>query len=512
VGFSDNSENAVRTESQEFPTIEDLDDIPPSFYHYLWACGYCADKSVTELGCRNGFGARILSTVAAKCTGIDTNRAAIKYAMRNFYWEGRNKFVTAQDATQYVADSEVVISFNSETTTSGESLPNFIKSIFDGIAVGGEKSLIVSLGSQNGADLDFLLSSLEKTCSALSLEYSLHLQRATDPAKIEPFQNDPHDIHRIIAIVKSQKGPVACIPIAASSTKDLVSIIIPTFNRADLIDESIDSALGQTYSDIEVIVIDDGSTDNTKDVIARYGARIKYYHKENGGIGSALNFGIKKMNGHWFKWLSSDDVLTLDAVETLVSFANSTGAMVMYTDYDIIDDESKFVRKFVEPHYQSYYEFASALWTRFVGNGSSSLIAKSCFEEVGLFDETVRSAEDYDWWLRACLLHGYRFFHIPQTTLKYRTHGKQLTAAVKHNAYATDEKIRKKIKEQIVSSDPKWWNTLSHYQRLYSKQNEHRGMARRLLRKSLLHMPEGVRKSALGTWQRSLKPKAESRE
>jgi hypothetical protein len=218
------------------------------------------------------------------------------------------------------------------------------------------------------------------------------------------------------------------------------------------------------------------------------------------------------MNGKWFKWLSSDDVLTPNAVAELVNYANKTGAMIIYTDYDIINEESKFIRKFTEPHFSTYYEYASALWTRFIGNGSSSLIDRTCFEEVGFFDESVRSAEDYDWWLRACLLHGYRFFHLPETTLKYRTHSKQLTAAVKHNAYLVDDRIRNGIKEQVLSASPKWWETLDHFQRIYSKQNQRGGLARRILRKSLLHMPEGVRKSAMNTWQYSLKSKIDGEE
>ena len=216
------------------------------------------------------------------------------------------------------------------------------------------------------------------------------------------------------------------------------------------------------------------------------------------------------MNGTWFKWLSSDDVLTPDAVELLVSHAQDTGALITYTDYDIIDDEGKIIEKFAEPHYSSYYEYASALWAKYIGNGSSVLIARSCFDDVGLFNETLRSAEDYDWWLRACLLHGYRFFHIPRSTLRYRTHGSQLTSSVKHNAFVTAEKIRADVKQHIISADPEWWETLEHYQKLHAKQNPKGGIARRLLRKSLVHMPEGMRKSALKTWQESVKPRIES--
>lgn len=293
---------------------------------------------------------------------------------------------------------------------------------------------------------------------------------------------------------------------------DLVSVIIPTYNRADLISESIESSLNQTYRNVEVIVVDDGSKDKTQEVCTKYRDRIEYYYKQNGGIGSALNYGIKKMNGKWFKWLSSDDVLTLDAVEVLLKYAHESEAMIVYADYDIIDNDSKFVKKFLEPHFDSYYEYASALWTRFIGNGSSILIHKSCFDKVGLFDETLHSAEDYDWWLRACLIHRYRFFHLPKVVLKYRIHNKQLTAEVIHNALPTAEKIRNKTKEEIIFSAPEWWNTLAYYQKLYAKHNQRGGMARRMLRRSLLRMPQGMRKVAISAWQKSLKPIVDSDE
>jgi glycosyltransferase involved in cell wall biosynthesis len=483
-------------------------DIPAPFRHYTWASKYCINKSVTELNCRAGFGTRILSEVATKCTGIDRSREAIKYAMRNFFVEGKNRFVTTNDEIPAIADSDVVVSFNTKISAPDEFIPRLLKSLFVDGPVIGEKTLILGTSSHDGFKLNDFVEVIRRTCSNLMLDLSVYQQRPANNADIEPCTEIDDDIQRAIAVVNSHGAPASSRTDGRKDT-ELVSIVIPTYNRADLIGESIDSALGQTYPNIEVIVIDDGSTDDTREVVKKYGDRIQYYEKKNGGIGSALNLGIKRMNGKWFKWLSSDDVLTPDAVETLVFHADESGAMILYTDYDIIDDQSKFIKSFVEPHYASYYEFAAALWTRFIGNGSSSLIDKSCFQEVGLFDEVVRSAEDYDWWLRACLLHGYRFLHVPQITLKYRTHGKQLTAAVKHNAYTTDEKLRRKVKEQITAADPNWWETLSQYQKLFARKNEHRGIARRLLRKSLLHMPEGVRKSAMGTWQRSIKPKVD---
>ena len=93
------------------------------------------------------------------------------------------------------------------------------------------------------------------------------------------------------------------------SNDPLVSIVIPVYNGADYLSECIDSALAQTYSNIEILVINDGSVDDgaTEAVAQSYGDRIRYFRKENGGVSSALNLGIQHMRGDYFSWLSHDD-------------------------------------------------------------------------------------------------------------------------------------------------------------------------------------------------------------
>lgn len=92
--------------------------------------------------------------------------------------------------------------------------------------------------------------------------------------------------------------------------KPLVSIIIPVYNGSNYLEESINSALAQTYRNIEVIVVNDGSTDGgaTERIALSYGDRIRYFYKENGGVSTALNLGLEKMKGEWFSWLSHDDL------------------------------------------------------------------------------------------------------------------------------------------------------------------------------------------------------------
>ena len=105
--------------------------------------------------------------------------------------------------------------------------------------------------------------------------------------------------------------------IAVTDYRPLVSIIIPVYKGANYMRIAIDSALAQTYENTEVIVVNDGSPDDgaSEEIALSYGDRIRYFKKENGGCASALNFGISKMRGEWFSWLSHDDVYEHDKIE-----------------------------------------------------------------------------------------------------------------------------------------------------------------------------------------------------
>ena len=108
------------------------------------------------------------------------------------------------------------------------------------------------------------------------------------------------------------------------TSRPLVSIIIPVYNGSNYLKEAIESAFGQTYKNIEILVINDGSNDKglTHNLAISFGDKIKYYNKENGGVASALNFGISKMNGEYFSWLSHDDIYKPEKIESQIKFFN----------------------------------------------------------------------------------------------------------------------------------------------------------------------------------------------
>lgn len=229
----------------------------------------------------------------------------------------------------------------------------------------------------------------------------------------------------------------------------LVSIIIPAYNAEKYIEEAIDSALNQTYKNIEVIVVNDGSTDNTQTICESSNPtrRIKIIEKNNGGPASALNAGIRIAKGEWIKWLSADDILEPDAIEKLVAYLfedrYNWRKSIYYTHYRIIDKDGKFIKKFTEPE-----RVESDLWKLFYGNGSSSIIHQDVFKLCGLFDENLRHSEDYEFWLRATQIYDVRLKLIPIYSLRYRRHPDQLTNKV---GGSLDEQIKDSIRERLTT-------------------------------------------------------------
>ena len=113
---------------------------------------------------------------------------------------------------------------------------------------------------------------------------------------------------------------------------ELVSIIIPVYNSAQFLKDSIESVLNQTYSNIEIICINDGSTDNSLEILQSFSDRIYIVSQDNKGLASALNVGIKEMQGKWFKWFSPDDIMYPNTIESLVKTAKKTPDRIIHSN------------------------------------------------------------------------------------------------------------------------------------------------------------------------------------
>lgn len=210
-----------------------------------------------------------------------------------------------------------------------------------------------------------------------------------------------------------------------------VSIIIPVYNGSNYLKEAIESALDQTYKNIEIIVVNDGSTDNgkTEKIALSYRNKIRYFKKENGGVASALNLGIKKMTGEYFSWLSHDDVYYLDKIENQIKKLSelSNKKTILYSNVEYINETSKTISKTQYENQYSNKQLNSDIYPVIKGltNGCSMLIPKDLFVENGYFDEKLMTTNDYDMWFRLYKNNKIKFMKIH--TVKYRLHEKQGT-------------------------------------------------------------------------------------
>jgi hypothetical protein len=184
-------------------------------------------------------------------------------------------------------------------------------------------------------------------------------------------------------------------------SRPLVSIIIPVYNGGNYLMQAIDSALVQTYPRTEVLVINDGSTDNgcTEQIALGYGNRICYYFKENGGVASALNLGLKQMRGEWFAWLSHDDMFTRDRLTNDVQVMDTNPeARVLFCRVQTIDSTGKPTSTIRYP----IDHVANAHDALILGgvNMCAMTIHRDCFLATGNFNEKSRTTQDTEMSLR----------------------------------------------------------------------------------------------------------------
>ncbi len=220
-----------------------------------------------------------------------------------------------------------------------------------------------------------------------------------------------------------------------NSFNPLVSIIIPVYNGSEYMREAIDSALGQTYKNIEVLVINDGSCDDgaTEEIAKEYSDKIRYFYKENGGVSTALNTGIKNMKGEYFSWLSHDDVYTEDKVEKSVKALSEleNKKTLVCCECIHIDKDSKVISTAISEKESSQKLLSSReslmkMLNEGTMSGCALLIHRDVFSDAGLFDETLRFNQDSFMWNKI-FLKGYPMLCIPHIGVKGRIHEKQLT-------------------------------------------------------------------------------------
>ncbi len=235
----------------------------------------------------------------------------------------------------------------------------------------------------------------------------------------------------------------------------LVSIIIPVYNGSNYVKEAIDSALAQTYKNIEVIVVNDGSTDNTEKIVKSYGDKIRYFYKENGGVASALNFAIENSKGEYISWLSHDDVYYPNKIQKQVGLLAEMEDKnaILYSNYQTINARGKKLRAtcfhkqhFVKKLNNPLYPILNGLI-----HGCSLLLPRQIFVKHGYFNTELKCTQDYDFWYK--VFPSFNVVYMSDVLIKSRVHKNQDSKKHVNNSNECDKlwiKMLSELKEQQI--------------------------------------------------------------
>lgn len=234
------------------------------------------------------------------------------------------------------------------------------------------------------------------------------------------------------------------------SSTPLVSIIVPCYNQAHLLDETLRSVLSQTYANWECIIVNDGSPDNTEEIAEKWlkkDARFEYVFKENGGLSSARNFGIAKSNGNYILPLDSDDILHEGYLKTLLPILVGNQELGIVSCWKIFfkKDKSKIFYK----HKPEGSTVADLMYENIMM--SSSLYRKECWEQVCGYDENMNKGfEDWEFWINITK-RGWKFKIEKEFLFYYRkSNNSMLTDTLKFHVEDNMEYVFNKHKEIYI--------------------------------------------------------------
>ena len=214
----------------------------------------------------------------------------------------------------------------------------------------------------------------------------------------------------------------------------LVSVIIPAYNAEKLILEALMSVKAQTYSNWEIIVVEDASKDRTEEIVQEFAQRVsnhqvKYIpHKTNQGLSVTRNTGINHAQGEYIAFLDHDDLWKEKHLEAAVSKLESESADLAYCTVQMFEDGTNKILNLWGPEKKEIENFPTSLFAKNYIQPSAVVMRKSIFEKIGGFDPNLRKVEDLDYWLRA-VAAGYKFVWIPEINCWYRKKNKSAMTA-----------------------------------------------------------------------------------
>ncbi|MDN4073663.1 glycosyltransferase [Fictibacillus terranigra] len=228
-----------------------------------------------------------------------------------------------------------------------------------------------------------------------------------------------------------------------------VSIIIPFYNCA-YVDQAIQSALNQTYPNIEIIVVDDGST-KFREKIDSFHENIVYIKKKNKGTATALNRGICEASGEYVAWLSSDDYFLPEKISKQINFMLSHKLDLSFTNYDCIDEDNNVIVPWNCQRFTNLKEIYESYLTYNEINGCTVVIKKEIFDKMGCFNPLLRYTHDYEMWFRL-LVNGIRIEYLDEVLTKFRIHEESGT-----------KKYQRKMLEEMALIESQYRPLLKEY-------------------------------------------------
>jgi len=247
-----------------------------------------------------------------------------------------------------------------------------------------------------------------------------------------------------------------------ANTNSCVSVIVPCYNYGKYLSDALNSIQVQTFQDWECVVVDDGSSDSTRDVVAQFSRvddRFRYHYQENRGLSGARNTGIRETNGKYIQFLDADDIIESEKLEIQVNYLNR------HQDQDLVYGDARFFNtENPEAQYFSFQEGDNDWMPRVSGRGkillkhlvksnfmvvSSPLLTRRLVNTNGFFSEDLQSHEDWEFWLR-CVINGayFNYLDAENTFALIRTHDKSMSNE-SLEMYTSNLAVRKQLASNL---------------------------------------------------------------
>lgn len=214
----------------------------------------------------------------------------------------------------------------------------------------------------------------------------------------------------------------------------LISVVLPVYNGEDYLNLSLSSVLNQSYPKFEILIIDDGSTDRTKEIAEKYkrsNSNVEVITIENQGLANARNVGIKHSSGKYVAFIDHDDIWLKDKLSHQYDLISKNEDIGLVSCVSAIIDSKNNLIAWKMGKILIGDVFCEMQYSNWVINGSAPLLRKECFEDVGYFKKEVSLCEDWDMWLR--IAEKYKFETVDETLVCYRKTGRELTADINQN-------------------------------------------------------------------------------